>query len=152
MDKFNVGFKMEISIQAALQIATLAKESIYGAMAMNTGVSLLTALQMDMERGDLPLVLTEVMSMKDSSSIGSFMDKGRTLGAMVLHIKESLSMVFLMDMVDALMPGRSKVKSLKATFLIGNFTAMVLIHGAVEKCTRVNSSMAQLPDAGHVRL
>ena len=42
-DKFNVGFKMEISTPAALPIATLAKESIYGAMEMNTGVSLLTA-------------------------------------------------------------------------------------------------------------
>ena len=71
---------------------------------------------MDKERGDLPLVRTEATSMKDSSSIGSFMDKGRTLGAMELRIKESLSMVFLMVMVDAHMPERSKAKSLKATF------------------------------------
>ena len=71
---------------------------------------------MDKERGDLPLVHTEATSMKDSSSIGSFMDKGRTLGATVLRIQESLSMVFLMVMVDAHMPGRSKAKSLKATF------------------------------------
>ena len=42
-DKFNAGFKMEISTPAALQIAMLVKEIIYGAMEMNTGVSLLTA-------------------------------------------------------------------------------------------------------------
>ena len=90
--------------------------------------------------------------MKDSSSIGSFMDKGLTLGATVLRIQESLSMVFLMVMVDARMRERNKVKSLKATFLIGNFTVMVPILGAVEKCTRANSSMVQRPDAGHVGL
>ena len=107
---------------------------------------------MDRERGDLPLVHTEATSMKDSSSIGSFMDKGLILGATVLRIQESLSMVFLMVMVDALMPERSKAKSPKATFLIGNFTVMVPILGVVEKCTRANSSMAQLLDAGHVGL
>ena len=107
---------------------------------------------MDKERGDLPLELIEATSMKVSSSIGSFMDKGLTLGAMVLRIQESLSMVFLMVMVDAHMPGRSKAKSLKATFLIGNFTVMAPILGVVEKCTRANSSMVQRPDAGHVGL
>ena len=42
-DKFNVGFKMEISTRAVLPIAMSAKESTYGAMVMNTQESLLTA-------------------------------------------------------------------------------------------------------------
>ena len=40
-DKFSVGFKMEIFTQAVHQIEMLVKESIYGAMEMNTQVNLL---------------------------------------------------------------------------------------------------------------
>ena len=41
--KFNVGSKMEIITQAAHPIVMSVKESIYGAMEMNTQVNLLTA-------------------------------------------------------------------------------------------------------------
>ena len=81
---------MEISTPAVLLIAVSAKESTYGAMEMNTQVSLLTALQMDKEQDGLQWVLTGATSMKEHSSIGNFMDKARIHGATVPHTKESL--------------------------------------------------------------